>query len=739
MSSLVDNFNRKSSILIFVLIVFFSGILKGQDRIRINLNETKLFLDEAVGYSTQVRAGHKNGNIDAGERVTFQVALLAMVGDFISTSVLITCNNKNINVITPKLSFDDIQEGSTVRANKKLIVEINPNAKHNELIKLDFKINDSQKRTSAGAYVNFYDTYSFKVNKVGPIQYGRAIIDDDNIGQSEGDGDGVIEKSDGDIEVPLILKNLGQPNINDVTVKLSSTIKNIRIPENTHRYNYVKGGGEGETAADYVFYIDERGARAIDFVPMKLTINGTYQGFNYNWIHHFKLGNVYGYLNVKVNNTEGATKVDGKLLYTTKKKFLANKDIGVSFTKPNFSTLSIPYVPIEENKTTYVEATLIEGLTPELEYVDYLKEKPYVSLTAPTDFANKRPQSDFYRKPANLRKETKYEGGFWYFISLSGAGWLLGTILTDNPGSPPSIIGAVGFPIIYLSSFKSILESVPNKKNIDFNKKQKEIATKKAIEVQQRDYQFKLEQAKVISEQRNLAINETNDGIKEENILIAQKNEVIKIKNEEIAILNETINKQNREKIDKELIRYKVGNGEWINKTPSRKRPYSYQPRPPSNTNNNSDYEPDLLHDESTIYRNYKGYGQDNWDDQDQEYKENIMTEEVIDVVEGEEIYTIVEKQPFYQGGMGAFYKYVSLNLKYPLKAKQLGIEGKVFVSFVVNTDGSISDVRSLRGIRAGCDVEAIRLIRNSPKWFPGVDRGKQVRVRMVLPITFKL
>ena len=99
----------------------------------------------------------------------------------------------------------------------------------------------------------------------------------------------------------------------------------------------------------------------------------------------------------------------------------------------------------------------------------------------------------------------------------------------------------------------------------------------------------------------------------------------------------------------------------------------------------------------------------------------------------------VVEDQPEPQGGMQAFYEYVGKNLKYPSQARRMGIEGKVFVQFVVNTDGTLTDVQAIKGIGAGCDDEAVRVVKTAPKWKPGKQRGKPVRVRMVLPITFKL
>jgi len=118
---------------------------------------------------------------------------------------------------------------------------------------------------------------------------------------------------------------------------------------------------------------------------------------------------------------------------------------------------------------------------------------------------------------------------------------------------------------------------------------------------------------------------------------------------------------------------------------------------------------------------------------------EEIVFEEPVEEEAAEEIFTIVEQQPGYPGGNAAFYSYIGKKMKYPSQARRMGIEGKVFVQFVVDTNGAITDVQVMRGIGAGCDEEAIRVIQNSPKWQPGKQRGKAVKVRMVLPITFKL
>lgn len=102
-------------------------------------------------------------------------------------------------------------------------------------------------------------------------------------------------------------------------------------------------------------------------------------------------------------------------------------------------------------------------------------------------------------------------------------------------------------------------------------------------------------------------------------------------------------------------------------------------------------------------------------------------------------IHDIVETMPSFQGGIGEFYKFVGKNLKYPAQARRMGIEGRVFVHFVIDEDGSLSDIKVVRGIGAGCDEEVIRIVNKSPKWNPGKQRGRPVKVRMMLPITFKL
>ena len=106
---------------------------------------------------------------------------------------------------------------------------------------------------------------------------------------------------------------------------------------------------------------------------------------------------------------------------------------------------------------------------------------------------------------------------------------------------------------------------------------------------------------------------------------------------------------------------------------------------------------------------------------------------------DGGEVFDVVETQPNPPGGMSGWNQYLSQNLQYPAEARQNGIEGTVIVVFVINSDGSISDVEILRGIGGGADEEAVRVVQNSPNWEPGKQRDRTVNTRMRLPIRFKL
>ncbi|MEQ9301559.1 MAG: energy transducer TonB [Cyclobacteriaceae bacterium] len=99
----------------------------------------------------------------------------------------------------------------------------------------------------------------------------------------------------------------------------------------------------------------------------------------------------------------------------------------------------------------------------------------------------------------------------------------------------------------------------------------------------------------------------------------------------------------------------------------------------------------------------------------------------------------IVESMPEPVGGFSEFYKFLGSEIKYPRAAKNNNVQGKVFVQFVVSKDGSLSEIEVVKGIGFGCDDESLRVMKLAPKWTPGKQRGKPVRVRMIVPISFKL
>lgn len=102
-------------------------------------------------------------------------------------------------------------------------------------------------------------------------------------------------------------------------------------------------------------------------------------------------------------------------------------------------------------------------------------------------------------------------------------------------------------------------------------------------------------------------------------------------------------------------------------------------------------------------------------------------------------VFTQVEQPAQYPGGFEAMAEYLKKNMAYPKDARRSGIQGTVFVSFIVNKDGSISDVAVIKGIGGDCDQEAMRVVSIFPTWTPGMHHGKIARSRFVLPLDFKL
>ena len=120
---------------------------------------------------------------------------------------------------------------------------------------------------------------------------------------------------------------------------------------------------------------------------------------------------------------------------------------------------------------------------------------------------------------------------------------------------------------------------------------------------------------------------------------------------------------------------------------------------------------------------------------------EGFIAPEVGEVEDSDmvDVYMFVEQMPAFPGGEEKLIEFVSKNVEYPQEAKEEGVQGRVFVGFVVEKDGSVGDVKLLRGIGHGCDEEAVRVVKMLPKWKPGMHNGEIVRVSYQIPIYFKL
>ena len=115
--------------------------------------------------------------------------------------------------------------------------------------------------------------------------------------------------------------------------------------------------------------------------------------------------------------------------------------------------------------------------------------------------------------------------------------------------------------------------------------------------------------------------------------------------------------------------------------------------------------------------------------------KKGKTTQTRKDTATDDKVYEVCEQMPIFEGGDAALLKYLRENLKYPDKTKDRGVQGRMVVGFIVEKDGSLTNVKVLRAVDIAIDAEVLRVVKGMPKWIPGRQNGKRVRVRYLLPI----
>ena len=116
-----------------------------------------------------------------------------------------------------------------------------------------------------------------------------------------------------------------------------------------------------------------------------------------------------------------------------------------------------------------------------------------------------------------------------------------------------------------------------------------------------------------------------------------------------------------------------------------------------------------------------------------------VSAQKTVVAKKNQQVFDVVEKMPEYPGGQAALFEYLRTNVKYPADAEKKKVEGRVLVTFIVNTDGSITDIELVRKAFPSLDAEAVRVISGMPKWIPGEQKGQKVRVKYTVPLTFRL
>lgn len=116
-----------------------------------------------------------------------------------------------------------------------------------------------------------------------------------------------------------------------------------------------------------------------------------------------------------------------------------------------------------------------------------------------------------------------------------------------------------------------------------------------------------------------------------------------------------------------------------------------------------------------------------------------VSAQKTVVAQKNQTVFDVVEQMPEYPGGIAALFEYLMKNVKYPADAEKQKIEGRVIATFIVETDGSISNIEVVKPMFPSLDAEAVRVLSGMPKWTPGRQNGKEVRVKYTVPISFNL
>ncbi len=162
-------------------------------------------------------------------------------------------------------------------------------------------------------------------------------------------------------------------------------------------------------------------------------------------------------------------------------------------------------------------------------------------------------------------------------------------------------------------------------------------------------------------------------------------------------------------------------------------------PPPPEDTPPPETTEFDIVEDDVEIEQEFNITSLEGTTNVAATVKQIVIEEEEEEVVEEAPIFRVVEQEASFPGGPAKLFQYLADNIKYPQQAKETGTQGRVYLEFVVEVDGSITDIKILRDIGSGCGEEAKRVVESMPRWQPAMQRGKAVRQYFNLPVNFTL